>query len=360
MRSALALARRGLGAVWPNPAVGCVLVRPDLAGRVVGRGWTQAGGRPHAETEALRRAGPLAKGATAYVTLEPCSHVGETGSCADALVDAGISRVVAAMEDPDPRVSGRGVQRLCNAGVAAEFGPLAAEAAALNAGFVRRVAEGRPEVTIKIASTADGRIATRAGTSRWITGAEARRYGHLLRARHDAVLTGMGTIEADDPMLTCRIAGLESRSPVRVILDPAGRLDAGSALAASADDVPVWRFRAATQSGGEGRSGIRDMESPAGPDGRIVIDGALSRLGEAGITRLLVEAGPRVTTSFIDAGFFDAVAWFRAPDVLGGDGKPAVAGMNVNELAHSVKMERIETIPLGRDILEIYRRRPGA
>ncbi|MCK5275514.1 MAG: bifunctional diaminohydroxyphosphoribosylaminopyrimidine deaminase/5-amino-6-(5-phosphoribosylamino)uracil reductase RibD, partial [Alphaproteobacteria bacterium] len=217
MRAALALAGRGLGRVWPNPAVGCVLV--DRDGRVTGRGWTQPGGRPHAETEALARAGGAAKGATAYVTLEPCVHHGQTPPCADALIEAGVARVIAATEDPDPRVKGGGLGRLRDAGIAVEAGLLREEAELLNAGYLMRQREGRPVVTLKLATTLDGRIATHAGESRWITGEAARARGHMMRARHDAIMVGIGTALADNPTLTCRLPGLEDRSPVRIVVD---------------------------------------------------------------------------------------------------------------------------------------------
>src|SRR5579862_7078692 len=213
MRGALSLARRGLGNTWPNPAVGCVLVRE---GRVVGRGWTQPGGRPHAETEALARAGRAARGATAYVTLEPCCHHGRTPPCADALIAAGLSRVVAAIEDPDPRVAGGGLARLRAAGLDVESGLCAAEAAEINAGFLSRLRLGRPLVTLKLATSLDGRIATASGESRWITGGPARERAHLLRATHDAILVGTDTVIADNPELTCRLPGLAGHSPVRV------------------------------------------------------------------------------------------------------------------------------------------------
>src|SRR6266705_1008472 len=209
MRAALALARRGLGRVWPNPAVGCAIVKD---GRVVGRGWTQPGGRPHAETEALARAGGAAHGATAYVTLEPCCHSGRTPPCADALV-------VAALEDPDPRVVGGGLARLRAAGIAVEAGLCAAEAAEINAGFFQRVRLGRPLVTLKLATSLDGRIATASGESRWITGPAARERAHLLRVTHDAILVGTDTVLADNPQLTCRLPGLGHRSPVRIAID---------------------------------------------------------------------------------------------------------------------------------------------
>ncbi len=204
MRAALALARRGLGRTWPNPAVGCVLVKE---GRVVGRGWTQRGGRPHAEAEALRRAAGAAKGATAYVSLEPCSHHGKTPPCAEALIAAGISRAVIAMEDPDPRVAGRGLGALREAGIEVTPGIGEAEAREINEGFFLRLEKNRPLVTLKLAMTLDGRIATRTGESRWITGEPARARSHLLRAQHDGVMVGSGTVLADDPLLNVRLPG---------------------------------------------------------------------------------------------------------------------------------------------------------
>ncbi|MBT3305591.1 MAG: bifunctional diaminohydroxyphosphoribosylaminopyrimidine deaminase/5-amino-6-(5-phosphoribosylamino)uracil reductase RibD, partial [Alphaproteobacteria bacterium] len=230
MRTALSLARRGLGSVWPNPAVGCVLVREDLGHRIVGRGWTQDGGRPHAETEALGRAGELARGATAYVSLEPCNHQGETGACSEALINAGVKRCVIATEDSDPRVSGGGVKRLQNAGVETLTGICQKEALYLNVGFLMRVTEGRPMFTLKTATTLDGRVATVRGNSKWITGAGARAFAHGLRADHDAILIGIGTALADNPSLTCRLPGMEDRSPVRIVADSALRLAPDSLL----------------------------------------------------------------------------------------------------------------------------------
>src|SRR5689334_12557487 len=200
MRAALALARRGLGSAWPNPAVGCVLVND---GAVVGRGWTQPGGRPHGETEALARAGEAARGATAYVSLEPCCHWGRTPPCTDALIARGVGRVVIALEDPDRRVAGAGIRQLCEAGLDVEVGLCAAEAAEVNAGFLSRLRNGRPFVTLKLATSLDGRIATGSGESQWITGPPARDRAHSLRATHDAIMVGTGTVIADDPQLTC-------------------------------------------------------------------------------------------------------------------------------------------------------------
>ncbi len=232
MQMALGPARRGLGAVWPNPAVGCVLV--DAKGRVAGRGWTQPGGRPHAEAEALARAGAGAKGATAYVSLEPCSHTGETPPCAERLIEAGIKRAVIAISDPDERVAGSGIARLERAGMEVLTGVGAAAATEVNAGYLNRVEDGRPLVTLKVATTLDGRIATHAGESRWITGEVARGWAHFLRASHDAVMVGLGTAIADDPRLTCRLPGLEDRSQVRVVVDVRLRLTLSSQLVSGA------------------------------------------------------------------------------------------------------------------------------
>src|SRR3984893_7773307 len=234
MRAALALAHRGLGTVWPNPSVGCVIVKD---GRVVGRGSTQPRGRPHGETEALARAGAAARGATAYVTLEPCSYWGKTPPCADALIAAGLRRVVVALEDPDPRVAGAGIARLRAGGIGVEIGLGAAEAAEINAGFLQRVRLGRPLVTLKLATSLDGRIATAAGESRWITGPLARERGHLLRATHDAILVGTATVLADDPQLTCRLPGLVDRSPVRIVIDRQLRIPPSVRLIAEARQV---------------------------------------------------------------------------------------------------------------------------
>ena len=237
MRSALALARRGLGNTWPNPSVGCVIVRNN---RVVGRAVTAPGGRPHAEPQALAMAGASARGATAYVTLEPCCHHGRTPPCTDALIGAGIARVVIAARDPDPRVNGQGVAKLRAAGIAVEEGVLAGEAAEILAGFHQRTTTGRPLVTLKLASTLDGRIATHSGESRWITGEPARRAAHVLRGRHDAILVGVGTVIADDPDLTCRLPGFRPTRIVRVVADSHLRTSMTSRLVATARETPTW------------------------------------------------------------------------------------------------------------------------
>src|SRR5262249_44281789 len=237
MALALSLGRRGLGRTWPNPAVGAVIVKD---GQIVGRGWTQVGGRPHAEVEALRRAGVAARGATLYVTLEPCSHHGKSPPCADAVIAAGIARVVSALEDPNPEVAGAGHARLRAAGIAVDVG-LGAEAARRDhAGHIRRMRDGRPHIVLKLAVSADGKLGTAGRKPVAITGAQARDRVHLLRAQSEAIMTGIGTALADDPILTCRLPGMANRSPVRIVLDGMLRLPARARLVASAREVPLW------------------------------------------------------------------------------------------------------------------------
>lgn len=358
MAHALALARRGLGMVAPNPAVGCVLVRD---GRVVGRGSTGAGGRPHAETRALAAAGAAARGATAYVTLEPCSHHGKTPPCADALVKAGIARVVAAMPDPDPRVDGAGFARLKEAGVVVDVGLMAEAAMRLNLGFVLNRTLSRPLVTLKFATTLDGRIATRSGESQWITGPDARRYGHLLRATHDAILIGSGTATMDDPLLTCRLEGLEARSPIRIVLDRRIRLSLTGQLVRSAGSVPLWVFVDDAAEPDRVRAlraaGVRVFGVEADPAGLPDIAEVLGTLAGEGITRLLVEGGATVAASFLRAGVVDEIACFRSGAVIGGDGVPALTGFGLDRLDEAPRFERMDVIPVGDDLLETFRAR---
>ena len=358
MQAALALARRGLGNVWPNPAVGCVIVRD---GRVVGRGWTQPGGRPHAETEALARAGDAARGATVYVTLEPCSHWGRTPPCADALIAAGVQRVVAAVEDPDPRVAGGGIARLREAGITVETGLCKAEAAEVNLGFFTRVGLGRPMVTLKLATSLDGRIATASGESRWITGPEARARAHLLRATHDAVLVGTSTAIADAPELTCRLPGLASRSPVRVVLDRSLRIPPAAHLFATARETPTWLLTLPsadpTRQQALRDAGVEVIAAASDAAGQIDIAAALALLGARGLTRLLVEGGGRLAASLLRAGLVDRLVWLHAPLLLGGDGLPAIAVLGLAALAEAPAFERLETETVGADTLTTFRAR---
>ena len=356
MRSALALARRGLGTTWPNPSVGCVIVRD---GRVVGRGVTQPGGRPHAERVALAMAGAQARGATAYVTLEPCCHFGRSPPCTDALIEAGIARVVTASHDPDPRVDGAGVRQLRDAGIAVETGLLQAEADEILIGFHSRITRGRPMVTLKLASTLDGRIATESGESQWITGPEARRMAHAMRGRHDAVMVGVGTVLADDPELTCRIAGFRTSPVVRIVADSHLRTPLMSRLARTVKDAPVWimirdgtdrlRRQAFTDLGVR----LFDLRhTQAGLD----LAAGLRQLGEAGLTRVLVEGGGQIAAAMLRADLVDRLAWFHAPAIMGGDGWPAVQAFGIDRLSAMPRFVRHCTMTVGHDMLSVYAR----
>jgi diaminohydroxyphosphoribosylaminopyrimidine deaminase/5-amino-6-(5-phosphoribosylamino)uracil reductase len=360
MGAALGLARRGLGTVWPNPAVGCVVVNE---GRTVGRGWTQPGGRPHAETEAIARAGDAARGGTAYVTLEPCAHWGRTPPCAEALIAAGVSRVIASVEDPDPRVAGGGLARLREAGIAVESGLCADAAAEINAGFFQRVRTGRPLVTLKLATSLDGRIATATGESRWITGPKARERTHLLRATHDAILVGTATVLADDPQLTCRLTGLEHRSPVRVALDRNLTIPPDTRLVAEARQVPTWIVTVPGSDPGRRaallRAGVEIVDSAPDEAGRIDLADALQRLGERGLTRLLVEGGGRLAAALLRARLVDRLAWLHAPLLLGGDGVPAVDALGLGALAEAPGFELVASERIGADLFSTYRLRSG-
>lgn len=345
MAMALRLAARGLGRVAPNPAVGCVLVKD---GRVLARGWTQPGGRPHAETEALKRAGDAARGATAYVTLEPCAHHGKTPPCADALVAAGISRVVVAVGDPDPRTAGKGIARLEAAGIETEVGVLAQEAADLNRGFLSKVQKGRPMVSLKIAQSLDGRIASVTGHSQWITAEDARAHGHLLRARYDAILVGSGTAKADHPRLDCRLPGLEDRSPQRILL-------------CSEPPQPVpqgWWCTKAVKTGADKDGGDEDeavMIVSSDERGRPSLPHLLDLLAERGITRLLVEGGAQVVTAFLAQRLFDRLYLYSAPKLIGGDGLAAIGSLGVTSVADdAVPLNLLEQRALGHDRLCVY------
>lgn len=357
MRAALALARRGLGSTWPNPSVGCVIVRD---GRVVGRGATAPSGRPHAEPQALAMAGELARGATAYVTLEPCCFHGRTPPCTDALIAAGIARVVIATCDPDPRVNGAGVRRLREAGIVVEHGLLQAEAEMVAEGLFRRIRQGRPMVTLKLATTLDGRIATANGQSQWITGAPARRMAHALRGRHDAVMVGIGTAMADDPDLTCRIPGFKPVPMIRVVADSHLRLRLLSRLVVTARDAPTWvlarsdadPLRAAALE----ELGVELLRVPAGAAG-VDIAAGMQALAGRGVTRLLVEGGAQLAAALLRADLVDRIAWFHAPAVMGGDGFAAAQAFGVADLAAMPRFVRERVTPLGADVLTELRRR---
>lgn len=329
MRHALALASRGLGNVAPNPAVGCVIVSE---GHIVGRGRTQPGGRPHAEVVALQQAGRAAKGATAYVSLEPCAHVGETPSCANSLIEADIARVVVAVEDPDPRTAGQGIERLREAGVEVTTGVCEDEAAWSNRGFLSSIQRQRPWVTLKLATSSDGMIAWKSGTPQWITNDLSRKRGHLMRARYDALVTGSGTVLADDPSFTCRIPGLEGETPLRVVLDRRGQIELSGNLAATAAEGPI-QIR-------------RDDES---------LEAMLNSLtAKDGMTRVMVECGAALATAFLAAKLVDEVAWFRAPSVLGDEGVPGLAGITIEDALKEGGFQPRQSLQLGEDVLETF------
>lgn len=358
MGAALGLARRGLGRTWPNPTVGCVIVAPD--GRVVGRGFTQAGGRPHAETEALVQAGARARGATAYVSLEPCAHHGKTPPCAEALVAAGIQRCVIATGDPDPRVAGGGIAILTAAGIEILDGVLEEEARDLNAGFFTRIAQGRPLVTLKLATSLDGKIATLSGESKWITGPAARSLGHQLRASHDAILVGSGTALADDPELTCRLSGLEERSPVRIVLDSRLRLPLSARLVADQTRHPTWLVTGADHAPAKlapyREAGVTLIQLPIGKSGRVDLPAVLISLGELGLTRLLVEGGANLATSLLAADLVDRLAWFLAPLVIGDDGMAGIGELGRGQLDRIQRFALVSDQRIGPDGFALYRR----
>jgi diaminohydroxyphosphoribosylaminopyrimidine deaminase/5-amino-6-(5-phosphoribosylamino)uracil reductase len=379
MSLALALGRRGLGNTWPNPAVGAVVVRHDGEPVIVGRGWTQPGGRPHAETEALRRAGAAARGATLYATLEPCSHHGKTPPCTDAIMAAGIARVVSAIEDPNA-LAGRGHALLRAGGIVVDVGVCAAEARRAHAGHTRSVCDHRPHVLLKLAVSADSKVALAGRKPAPITGEAARARVHLMRARSDAILIGIGTALADDPQLTCRLPGMASRSPVRVVFDAGLRLPVTGALVRSARETPVWVMAGADAAveaeaalaargvevfripGVRGQeSGVRSKEGGAArailtPDSRFLIPEALRVLTDRGITRLMVEGGPTVAAALLAADLVDEAVLLRGPNPIGPDGIDALEGMPLTALTASPKLRSLGVESVGADTIETFER----
>jgi diaminohydroxyphosphoribosylaminopyrimidine deaminase/5-amino-6-(5-phosphoribosylamino)uracil reductase len=354
MALALALGRRGLGRTWPNPAVGAVLVKDGV---IVGRGWTQPGGRPHAEVEALRRAGEAARGATLYVTLEPCSHFGKSPPCADAVIAAGIARVVSGLEDPNPEVAGRGHARLRAAGITVDVGVSADEAGHDHAGHIRRMHDGRPHVTLKLAISADGKVGAADRRPVAITGAAAGNRVHLMRAQNDAIVVGIGTALADDPLLTCRLPGMAVYSPVRIVLDSALRLPVGSHLARSAREVAVWVI-AGAQAPREAEDALRGagvavLRSAASKDG-LDLSAVLALLAKRGITRLMVEGGPTLAAALVKADFVDEAVLFHSPQMLGADGIDALDGLPLTALTQTLKPTATEMV--GADRRDVFER----
>ncbi|WP_204602338.1 bifunctional diaminohydroxyphosphoribosylaminopyrimidine deaminase/5-amino-6-(5-phosphoribosylamino)uracil reductase RibD [Paremcibacter congregatus] len=350
MQMALGLARRGLGRCWPNPSVGCVIVSPE--GHVVGRGHTGEGGRPHGETQALNQAGDAAIGATAYVSLEPCAHHGQTPPCADRLVAARLSRVVIATGDPDTRVAGQGIKILEEAGLQVDFGICQVEANRLNQGFFNRIMKQKPLVTLKVATSLDGRIATKEGESKWITGPEARARGHLLRGQNDAIMVGIGTVLSDDPGLDCRLPGLGQRSPVRIIVDSGLRLPPECHLVETAAVIPTWVITtrpADAKSAILEKRGVRVIGCKADQGGRVDVMQMMQKLSTVGITRLLVEGGAQLNASLIRASLVDRLYWFRSCGIIGGDGLPALPSIGLKMLTEMPEFTLVREGRVGKD-----------
>jgi diaminohydroxyphosphoribosylaminopyrimidine deaminase/5-amino-6-(5-phosphoribosylamino)uracil reductase len=358
MQLALTLGRRGQGRTWPNPAVGAVVVKDGV---IVGRGWTQPGGRPHAEPEALNRAGEAARGATLYVTLEPCSHVGKSPPCADAVIAAGIARVVSAIDDPNPEVGGQGHGRLRAAGITVDIGLGALEAAHDHAGHFRRVHDKRPHVILKLAVSSDDKIGAASRKPVAISGEAAKARVHLLRAQCDAILVGIGTVQADDPLLTCRLPGMAAQSPVRVVLDRSLRIPGTSRLVHSAREMPLWVMTsglaeapAAMKLGAAGAQVIRVAATTTPPG--LDLAAVLHALSEKGITRLMVEGGARVASSFVAAGLVDEVWLLRGSDAIGAGGVAALDALPLTSITQSPTFKVRASETLQEDTLTIYER----
>lgn len=351
MKAAIALARTGLGRTASNPSVGCVIVKNGI---LIARARTADSGRPHAETIALANAGDQAKGATLYVTLEPCAHHGETPPCVDAIIKSGVTRVVIGITDPDPRVSGQSIEKLEQAEIKVSYGVLENECANVHKSFFTRINKKRPYITLKTACTLDGRTACASGESQWITSPLARRHVHALRATYDAILVGAGTVEADDPNLTTRLGGVEHKS-VRIVLDPNMRTSVNSKLAQTAKDIPLWIFYEQKSDTYDGlvQAGAELLETPSCKD----LETVLNVIASKGINLLLVEGGATIHGSFIKAGLYDELMIYRAPSLLDETAKPLISGLQIDKLSQKSNFTRIETRKLGVDVLEIYERK---
>ena len=358
MAQALALARRGLGLTWPNPAVGAVVV--SAQGDIVGRGWTAPGGRPHAEAIALEEAGEAARGGTIFVTLEPCAHEGRGPACSDVIAGAGLARAVIALRDPDPRTAGEGIARIASAGIEVVEGVVVDDALEIALGHVCRVTKGRPAVTLKTAVGADGRVPRGEGAPVWITGEDARAHGHLLRAHSDAILVGRGTVATDNPSLTCRLPGMACRSPVCVVLDRRLRTPPTARLFED-EMVPVWLICADDEDQPNADT-LQDRGAdiiPIGVDaeGLPCVREALERLARRGITRVLVEGGPSVARVFLDADLIDEAVVYQGAKPVGEDGLLPFAGEGLARLADSGHFTQSYTRFFGTDRMTVWRRK---
>jgi diaminohydroxyphosphoribosylaminopyrimidine deaminase/5-amino-6-(5-phosphoribosylamino)uracil reductase len=352
MKIALALAARNIGLTAPNPCVACVIVKDN---QIIATGITAPGGRPHAEVVALAKAGENAKGATAYVTLEPCCHTGKTPPCSDALIKAGIARVVVALQDPYKEVAGNGIKQLKAAGIEVITGICEAEAAELNAGFLKVQAKKRPFVTLKLATSIDGKIATSIGDSKWISGEKSRAYVHMLRAKNDAIMVGIDTVCADDPELTCRLPGLLEQSPIRVVIDTNLRIPEDSKLVKSAKNHPLWVITAGEQVNKAKLEalGVKVIACKSDENGRVDIADTLKTIAKLGITSLLVEGGSKLASSFIQNNLVDRLIWVKAPIIIGNEGIPAIYGDDIYTIKEARVLKYRSVKMVGEDMVEI-------
>ena len=350
MALALSLGARGLGQTWPNPSVGCVIVSGNT---VLGRGHTLLGGRPHAEIMALTQAGDV-RGATAYVTLEPCAHTGKTPPCAQALIDANLSRVVIATTDPDPRVAGRGIQMLRDAGINVTLGVMQDQANKTHAGFFNRITKNRPFLTLKLAISLDGRIATATGDSQWITGDQSRHYVHYLRATHDAVMVGRGTVGVDNPTLNVRGFGTQIRQPVRVVMDSNMQSTPMGHLADTANQTPVW-FCHGTDADFTPWDKTGAISIPCERDGKSLnLPNAMAQLANNGLTRIFCEGGGTLGGALIKSGLVDQLILMQAGVAIGADGTPSLGTMGTTILRDAPRFKLSETRQIGVDTISIW------
>jgi diaminohydroxyphosphoribosylaminopyrimidine deaminase/5-amino-6-(5-phosphoribosylamino)uracil reductase len=360
MAAALRIGRRNMGQTHPNPAVGCIIVTSAAKGQtVIGRGATAAGGRPHAERIALAEAGKAARGATVYVTLEPCAHDRPDGSCTEALIKAGVGRVVTALADPDPRTNGQGHAALEAAGIAVTTGVLAQEAARVHGGHIARLSRGRPYITLKLAVSADGMIGRREGERMMITGRAAFDAVQMMRTESDVVMVGIGTVLVDDPRLTVRLPGLAHLSPARVILDAGARLPPDGRLLQSVGDAPLFVF-VGPEAPADSMAAIAAAGAtvvPAGLGGEeLDLAEMLRDLSARGYTRVLCEGGARVASSLLANDLLDEIVILRAPVVVGAGGVQALGGRALSAIERSPRYRQVETAVLGPDTLRRYLR----
>jgi diaminohydroxyphosphoribosylaminopyrimidine deaminase/5-amino-6-(5-phosphoribosylamino)uracil reductase len=356
MQLALTLGARGLGSTWPNPAVGAVIVKDGI---VLGRGWTAPGGRPHAETQALKRVGEAARGATMYVSLEPCAHRGKTAPCADAIIKAGIVRVVSALEDPNSEVAGQGHKKMLEKGIAVEIGLGAEEARRIHAGHLRQLTDGRPHVTLKLAVSSDGKAGLAGRRPIQITGEAAQNYVFRMRAQNDAILIGIGTVLSDNPALSCRLPGMLERSPVRVILDAQLSVPLASHVIATVRETPTWVFAAPDASAMSAEiltdKSVKVFRVPA-DNGQLDLAGVVKALAGEGITRLMVEGGPTVAASFLEADLIDEAVLMHGKAAIGHEGIDALGTLPLTELTQSDRLTLRDTREFGEDRAEFFGR----